>query len=136
MSEMKVKSFEISSEGALGDILSRDRKTRKQKLKVGLLPLAWFEWWPMFEDSDMEEKIKADGQLFVDTMIELYGDKYDFVFPGKIVDTLDKAYDAGEKFRKEGIEAIIIDEATYLTDFIPIEVINHLPEIQIGRAHV
>ena len=131
MSKEKVKSFEISSDEAVGDIVSRDRKANKAKLKVGLLPLAWFEWWPMFEMSDMETKIKGDALLFVNRMIEAYGDQYEFITPEGVVDTLDKAYDAGVKFKEAGIEALIIDEATYLTDFIPIEVINHLPPMPI-----
>jgi L-arabinose isomerase len=131
MQTEKVKSFEISTDEAVGDIVSRDRKVNKAKLKVGLLPLAWFEWWPMFEESDMEAKIKGDAQLFVKKMIDAYGDQYEFVTPAEVVDTLDKAYDAGEKFKNAGIEALIIDEATYLTDFIPIEVINHLPPMPI-----
>lgn len=129
MNQVKVKSFEISGDEAVGDIVSKDRKAAKTKLKVGLLSLAWFEWWPMFPDSGMEETIKADGKHFIDKMTQLYGDKYDFVYPNGIVDTLDSAHDAGKLFRQSGVEAVIIAENTYLTDFIPIEVLNHLPDV-------
>lgn len=131
MADNKIKSFEISTDEAVGDIISKDRKQTEKRLKVGLLPVAWFEWWPMFPDSDMELRIKADGEKFVMDMKAKFGDKYDLVAPEEIVDTLDKAFDAGEMFRAHGVDAIIIDETTYLTDFIPIEALEHLPKVPV-----
>lgn len=131
MEEKKIKSFEISTDEAVGDIISRDRKQKKTKLKVGLLPLAWFEWWPMFPDSDMEQKIKGDAEKFVADMKTKFGDKYDIIAPEEVVDTLDKAFDAGEMFKNAGVDVIIIDETTYLTDFIPIETLEHLPKVPV-----
>lgn len=131
MAENKIKSFEISTEEAVGDIISRDRKQKERKLRVGLLPLAWFEWWPMFPETDMEQKIKGDAKKFVSIMKERFGDKYDITSPDDVVDTLDKAYDAGEMFAAAGVDAVIIDETTYLTDFIPIEALEHLPQIPV-----
>jgi L-arabinose isomerase len=131
MAEKKIKSFEISTEEAVGDIISRDRKQREKKLKVGLLPVAWFEWWPMFPDSDMEQKIKQDAQKFVTDMKARFGGQYDLTAPEEVVDTLDKAFDAGEMFHDACVDIIIVNETTYLTDFIPIEAIEHLPEVPV-----
>jgi L-arabinose isomerase len=127
----KIQSFEVSQSDNLGDVISSDRKRNTFKLCVGVLPLAWFEWWPMFPESDMESQIKDDGQRFVEQIKTRFGNEFNIVAPDEIVDTLDKAYDAGELFKKSGVEALIIDETTYLTDFIPIEVLEHLPDVPI-----
>ena len=132
MSETMVKSFEIAGEGGeMGDIVSKDRKKARKKLKVGLLPLSWFEWWPMFPESGMKEKIQRDGDVFVEKMQEKFGDIYDLVVPEGYVDTLNKAYDAGVFFREQNIDILIVDEATYITDFIPIQTIEALPNIPV-----
>ena len=94
MAENKVKSFEVSGDEAVGDIISRDRKAIHHRLKVGVLPVAWFEWWPMFPNSDMEAQIKADGERLVSEMRRRFGADYEIIAPEEIVDTLDKAYDA------------------------------------------
>lgn len=130
MSENKVKSFEVSDSEYVGDIVSRERKNRRAKLKIGLLCCGWFEWWPMFPHSDLEEKIRNDANNFVAELTRLYGNEYEFVYP-KMTDTLDNAFDVGEMFKKENIEAVVLVENTYLTDFIPIEVLDHLPDIPI-----
>lgn len=129
MAENKVKSFEVSGDEAVGDIISRDRKAIHHRLKVGVLPVAWFEWWPMFPNSDMEAQIKADGERFVSEMRRRFGADYEIIAPEEIVDTLDKAYDAGQLFREKGVEMVILDETTYLTDFIPLQTLEHLPKV-------
>ena len=131
MSNDFIKSFEIAGDGEVGDILSKRRKENHPKLKVGVLPLTWFEWWPMFPESDMQEKIQADADKFVELMKEKFGNLYDLVIPQEHVDTLDKAYDAGVYFKEQGVDVIVIDEATYVTDFIPIQAIDQLPNVPI-----
>lgn len=131
MADKKIKSFEVSADEAVGDIISADRKAKDRKLRVGLLPVAWFEWWPMFPETDMEAKIKGDAIKFVEDMKERFGSKYELIVPEEVVDTLDKAYDAGEMFRNACADVIIVDETTYLTDFIPLEAIEHLPDVPV-----
>ena len=131
MENQFIKSFEIAGDGAVGDIVSKSRKQARGKLKVGLLPLSWFEWWPMYPESGLKEKIQADSDRFIARMQEKYGELYELVVPQEHIDTLDKAYDVGEYFKAAGIDAIIIDESTYITDFIPIQAIDALPEIPI-----
>ena len=70
MSNDFIKSFEIAGDGAVGDILSPDRKKNRSKLKVGLLAMTWFEWWPMFPQSGMQQTIQADAQRFLERMQE------------------------------------------------------------------
>lgn len=129
--EKKIRSFEVSGDDALGDILSADRKKAERKLKVGVLPVAWFEWWPMFPESEMEAQIKADGKKFIQEVKVRFGKEYDVIAPDEIVDTLDQAYDAGELFRQNGVDVIVVDETTYLTDFIPLQAIERLPDVPV-----
>ena len=126
-----ITSFEVADGGAVGDIVSKDRKNARKRLKVGLLPLSWFEWWPMYPESGLKEKIQSDSDKFVEIMQAKFGDKYQLVVPEKHVDTLDKAFDMGEYFKSQGVDAVIIDESTYITDFIPIQAIDALGNIPV-----
>lgn len=128
MVENRIQSFEVSDSGEVGDIISKDRKQAARKLKVGLLCLGWFEWWPMFPESDMESNIRNDAKKFISEMKRRFGDRYDFVAPDHLVDTLNGANECGKLFAKEAVDAVIVVENTYLTDFIPIEVLDHLPQ--------
>ncbi len=131
MSNDFVKSFEIAGDEGFGDIVSKDRKASRGRLKVGLLPLSWFEWWPMFPESGMRENILSDCDRFIKIMEEKFGDTYELVYPDYYVDTLDKAFDTGELFKKAGVDMVIIDEATYVTDYFPIQVVDALPEVPL-----
>ena len=131
MEEAFIKSFEIAGDEAVGDILSRDRKAARGRLKVGVLPLSWFEWWPMYPQSGMREKIQADSDRFVERMREQFSGSYELVIPEGHVDTLDKAYDAGMLFKNAGVDVIVIDESTYITDFIPIQAIDPMPNVPV-----
>ena len=129
MENQFIQSFEIADGGAMGDILSKDRKKARNKLRVGVLPLSWFEWWPMFPESGMREQILADSDRFVEIMQEKFGDEYELVVPEDHIDTLDKAYDIGEYFKNKGVDTVILNESTYVTDFIPIQAIDALGDI-------
>ncbi len=131
MEKQFIQSFEIADGGELGDIVSKDRKKARKRLKVGLLPLSWFEWWPMYPESGMREQILADSDKFVEIMQKKFGDKYELVLPKEHVDTLNKAYDVGKYFKSEGVDVVIIDESTYITDFIPIQAIDALGNVPI-----
>ena len=131
MSEEFIKSFEIAGDDAVGDIVSKKKKNARGKLKVGLLPLSWFEWWPMFPESGMRESILEDCDRFVARMQEKFENEYDLIYPDFHVDTLDKAFDAGVFFKAAAIDMLIIDEATYITDFIPLQTIDFLPNVPI-----
>ena len=127
---MKIKSFEVSENGETGDILSADRKKRGSKLRVGLVCAGWFEWWQMFSHTNLEASIKNDAeQLFKNLKKEFKG-KYNIIYPG-MIDTLDNACDVGHEFRRKNVDMIIIVENTYVTDFIPLEVIDHFPNVPV-----
>lgn len=131
MENQFIQSFEISDGGAMGDILSKERKKNRNKLRVGVLPLSWFEWWPMFPESGMREQILADSDKFIEIMQKKFGDKYELIIPTDHVDTLDKAYDIGEYFKLKGVDTVVLNESTYVTDFIPIQAIDALGDIPL-----
>jgi len=131
MSEEFMKSFEVAGDEAVGDIISSKKKKARGRLKVGLLPLSWFEWWPMFPESGLREQILSDCDRFVARMKENFEKDYELIVPDYHVDTLDKAFDAGNFFKNAGIDVLILDESTYITDFIPIQVVDALPNVPI-----
>lgn len=131
MKDNFVQSFEIADGEEVGDIVSEAKKLARHKLRVGVLPIAWFEWWPMFPESGMREKILEDCDRFSSLMKDKFENDYELVFPKEHVDTLDKAFEAGELFKESGVDVIIINEATYCTDFIPIQTVDVLPNIPI-----
>lgn len=54
-----ITSFEVADGGAVGDIVSKDRKNARKRLKVGLLPLSWFEWCRCIPKADSRRKSRA-----------------------------------------------------------------------------
>ncbi len=131
MSEEFIKSFEVAGNDDFGDIVSKARKNKRHRLRVGLLPLSWFEWWPMFPDNKMRDAIQADSDRFVEIMKERFSDKYELVYPDKHIDTLNLAFDIGTYFKEQFIDVLIIDESTYITDFIPLQTLDLIPDIPV-----
>ncbi len=131
MAEEFIKSFEVAGDDAVGDIIPRKLKDQRKKMRVGVLPIAWFEWWPMFPESGMREQILGDCDKFIALMEEKFGQDYELVYPKEHVDTLDKAFMASEFFKEMAVDAIVIDESTYCTDFIPIQAIEALPNTPV-----
>ena len=131
MSDKLIQSFETSADDTFGDIVSLEHKTSLRKLRVGVLPLAWFEWWPMFPESGMREAILNDCDEFCRRMQEKFGQSYELVFPRTHVDTLDDAFEVGTYFKDMGVDVVILDESTYCTDFIPIQAMDALPEVPL-----
>ncbi len=127
---MVIKSFEVADNGKIGDMLSKILKKEKTKFKIGLACCGWFEWYGMFEDDYLERIIKKDGSDFFQTLKKTVNSNYEIIFPG-IVDTLDSAYEAGKKFQMENIDMLIIVENTYVTDYIPLGIIDHVPSVPI-----
>lgn len=127
---MAVQSFEVAESDDFGDILSEAKKHKDRRLRVGLICGGWFEWYNMFSHTDFEAKLREDAQRVVHHLTEAVKDTCHLIYPG-MVDTLDNAHDVGETFRAEGVEAVVIVENTYVTDFIPLEVLEHLPDVPV-----
>ncbi|MBN2072588.1 MAG: hypothetical protein JW770_01410 [Actinobacteria bacterium] len=127
---MSIKSFEVSGDEEVGDMLSKNLKEEKTEFKVGLVCCGWFEWYGMFEDNYLEKVIKSDARNFYNKLKKAVDTDYKIVFPG-IVDTLDSAYEVGKKLARENINLLIIVENTYVTDYIPMGVVDHVPNVPV-----
>ena len=116
--KMKVTSFESADCGAFGDVLGK--RPSNGRLRVGLLGLGYFEYWRMYPQ--LEDTVKKDLEGVYQKLTESLDD-FKIVYPG-IVDTLDRAEEAGAEFAQEKIDLLIVVEGTYIPDFITIHAIN------------
>lgn len=126
-----IQSFEVTMGGKSGDMLSA--RSGDRQLKVGILACAYFEYWRMYDN------LLADVTGDMDTVAERIGRNHDIVYPG-LVDTLDKADEAGRLFSRQHIDVLVITEGTYCTDYIVHQALLHLPDdmplcIYASQAH-
>ena len=113
----EIQSFEVTGGSASGDLLSERRGDRP--LKVGLLACGYFEYWRMY--AGLREQVAADMQAIADRL----SGKHDLVYPG-LVETLDGADQAGQRFREEHVDLLVIAEGTYCPDFFIHQALLHL----------
>jgi L-arabinose isomerase len=113
----EIQSFEVTGGSASGDLLSERRGDRP--LKVGLLACGYFEYWRMY--AGLREQVAADMQVIADRL----AGKHDLVYPG-LVETLDGADQAGQRFREEHVDLLVIAEGTYCPDFFIHQALLHL----------
>ena len=126
-----IQSFEVTMGGASGDMLSA--RSGDRALKVGVLACAYFEYWRMYDG--LLEDVTSDMQ----SVAERIGKRHEIVYPG-LVDTLDKADAAGQLFKEQHIDVLVITEGTYCTDYIVHQALLHLPSdiplcIYASQAH-
>jgi L-arabinose isomerase len=123
MSDVLV-SFETGEGTQFGDIQS-ERPLTSERLKVGLLGCAFFEYWRMFSDR-FKRNVIADLQQIAGRL----GQDVDVVYP-EMVDTLDAADRAGRTFASAGIEMLVVVAGTYAPDYIALQAINHVPNVPV-----
>jgi len=121
----QLQSFEVAKGDTFGDLLSKDRIQSSEKLKIGLLAGAFFEYWRMYPGT-LKETIEKDSQV----VLERLEKKHHIVYPG-LVDTLDTADEAGRRFRQEQIELLIITERTYIPDSYIHQMLSHIPGVPL-----
>ena len=126
-----IQSFEVTMGGKSGDMLSA--RSGDRALKVGVLACAYFEYWRMYEG--LLEDVTSDMK----SVAERIGKRHEIVYPG-LVDTLDKADAAGQLFKEQHIDVLVITEGTYCTDYIVHQALLHLPSdiplcIYASQAH-
>ena len=110
-------SFEETTNGKNGDLLSQ-RKGDKP-IKIGLCACGYFEYWRMYPG--LREKVVTDMDFIASRLKK----KYHVIYPG-MIDSLDAGDNAGEYFRNENIDVIIITEGTYCPDYFVHQVLGHL----------
>ena len=117
-SGQKIESFEVTKGGQSGDLLSEVRGD--YMLKIGFLGCGYFEYWRMYKG--LREQVKGDMKKIAGRL----GREHNIVYPG-LVETIDTANAAGQTFKKEQIDLLIISEGTYCPDYFVHEVLLHLP---------
>lgn len=122
MNEKKITSFDAADSQTFGDILNI--KKANYPIKIGLLGCGYFEYWRMYPS--LKEKVKKDLQKVYKRLCR----DFEVLYPG-MVDTLDKAEEAGKAFRDANVEVIIVVEGTYLPDFITLHAIEHVNNAEI-----
>ena len=119
MSDKKqITSFDAENAGVFGDVLTKPLPAERPK--VGLLGLGYFEYWRMYPE--LEGMVDSDLKGAAEHLrAALPG--CDIVYPG-MVDTLDRAEEAGQAFRDAQVDALVVIAGTYLPDFITLHAIN------------
>lgn len=123
MSE-EILSFEASEADVFGDILS-EKPVAREKVKIGLLGVAYFEYWRMFSP-----KFKEDVTGDLGLVKERLQQDFEVIYPG-VVDTLDAADKAGRVFADADIDLLIVVEGTYTPDYISLQAIDHVPAVPV-----
>ncbi|MBE6389944.1 MAG: hypothetical protein E7043_07220 [Lentisphaerae bacterium] len=118
MSKVKVVSFDSDESGQYGDVFTSPLPERK--LSVGLLALGYFEYWRMYPA--LEEQVRADLAGAARRLTETLSG-CDVIYPG-MVDTLDRAEEAGRVFCQAQVDVLVVIAGTYLPDFITMHAIN------------
>ena len=121
----ELESFEVAKGDTFGDLLSKDRIRSSEKLKIGLLTGGFFEYWRMYPGT-LKETIEKDNQV----VLERLSQRHQLVYPG-LVDSMDSADEAGQRFRKEQIDLLIITERTYVPDTYIHQTLSHIPRVPL-----
>ena len=118
MSKKKITSFDAENAQVFGDVLTS--RPAEKPLNVGLLGLGYFEYWRMYPQ--LENQVRKDLDAAAARLKKsLCGCKV--IYPG-MVDTLDRADEAGEEFRRAQVQVIVVIAGTYLPDFITLHAVN------------
>jgi len=124
--KQKITSFDAENAGVFGDVLTTPPE--KEKMVAGILGLGYFEYWRMYPA--LEKQVETDLKNAVRRLEKtLSGCKV--VYPG-MVDTLDRAEEAGKVLAEAGVEIVIVIAGTYLPDFITMHALDRIggrPEV-------
>ncbi len=118
MKKRQTTSFDAENAGQFGDVLTSRPMPRKPV--VGVLGLGYFEYWRMYPA--LEAMVERDLKGAVGRLKKALPDA-EVLYPG-MVDTLDRAQEAGEAFRQANVEVLVVIAGTYLPDFITLHAIN------------
>ena len=116
--KVQITSFDAENAGVFGDVLTS--ALPQEKLRVGMLGLGYFEYWRMYPALEDQVRNDLDGAA---KRLQAAMPECEVVYPG-MVDTLDRAEEAAQAFRKAEISVLVIVAGTYLPDFITMHAIN------------
>jgi L-arabinose isomerase len=123
MDDKPVTSFEAAKPGVYGDILNI-QDGRRLSPRVGLLAVGYFEYWRMYPS--LRERVRQD----LDGVHRRLAEHVEVVYPG-MVDTVDRAEEAGAAFAQAGVDIVVVVEGTYLPDFFVLQALEHVPHARI-----
>lgn len=121
--DQEITSFDAAKPGRFGDILNLERRA-DTALKVGLLAVGYFEYWRMYPT------LRATVEADLAKVAERLSAKVDVVYPG-MVDSLDRAEEAGRAFAAAGVKVVVVVEGTYLPDFMVLHTLEHVPHARV-----
>ena len=121
--DKRITSFDVAQPGQFGDILNINRH-ENGGIKVGILAVGYFEYWRMYPA--LREIIEKDLKAISDRLSK----KVDVVYPG-MVDSMDKAEQAGQTFAQAGVKVVVVVEGTYLPDFMIMHALEHVPDANV-----
>lgn len=116
--KIQITSFDAENVGVFGDVLTS--RPAAGKPKIGMLGLGYFEYWRMYPAL---EKMVSDDLAAAAERLQMAMPECEVVYPG-MVDTLDRAEEAGKVFREAEIDMVVVIAGTYLPDFITMHAIN------------
>jgi L-arabinose isomerase len=74
-----------------------------------------------------ENQIVADAELVTSNLRRRFDN---LVYPG-LCDTLDKCAIAGDTFKKENVDVVVLDELTYIPDYMPLEALGRVKDAEL-----
>ena len=108
-----------------GDIVSSKSVDSKREIRIGLISTSYFEFWHQYPD--LLEKIKEDAEVVYRELDKRFTN---VIYPG-LVDTIDKAIDAGKKLRDENIDVLILAYRAYIPDSYIHHLLSYIEGIPI-----
>ena len=119
-----IESFESSTDGIYGDLLSQ--KIPEKELKVGLYTGGYFEYWRMYPET-LKKTVEEDLEK-VYRNLQKHISKV--VWPG-LISTIDDAERAGQIFAEEKVDLIVYTAATYHPDIISLQALGHMKNVPL-----
>ncbi|MFD0714734.1 hypothetical protein [Paenibacillus sp. GCM10027626] len=116
-----IESFETAKGNVFGDLLSA--KVERRPLRIGLVTVAFFEYWRMFSES-FKTNVTADMTRVYNNLCS-HMEQEEIVWSG-IIDTLDAAEEAGVQLAENQVDLIIYVAGTYCPDYMAIQTLEHV----------
>ncbi|QNK59449.1 hypothetical protein [Paenibacillus sp. PAMC21692] len=121
-----IESFETARGNVFGDLLSK--REQGGKLKIGLVTVAFFEYWRMFSP-EMKGNVTGDMAHLHDHLRQRLP-FCEILWPG-LIDTLDAAEQAGLELAERQVDLIIYAAGTYCPDYMAIQLLEHVRQAPV-----
>ena len=103
-----------------------NRRQVLKTVKVGLLTGGFFEFWRMYPE--LEKVVEAEMAGLCDALKAKEG--LEIIWSG-LADTLEKCDEAGERFRRENVDLLVVCEGSYFPDYMPLQTVEYLPGVPV-----